>query len=67
MRVLHLTDDLFEKHSNGAGHPERPERLGAVAAGVRSAAGIEIVEATPDPVARAADGSRRATSSTSSS
>ena len=53
MRVLHLTDDLFEKHSNGAGHPERPERLGAVAAGVRSAAGVEILEAKPTPVDRA--------------
>ncbi len=52
MRVLHLTDDLFAQHSNGAGHPERPERLGAVAAGVRSAAGIEIVEGKPAPVDR---------------
>jgi acetoin utilization deacetylase AcuC-like enzyme len=52
MRVLHLTDDLFEKHSNGVGHPERPERLGAVAAGVRSATGIEVVEAKPTPVDR---------------
>ncbi|RZV47738.1 MAG: histone deacetylase [Acidimicrobiia bacterium] len=52
MRVLHLTDELFENHSNGVGHPERPERLGAVAAGVRSAAGVEILEAKPEPVAR---------------
>jgi acetoin utilization deacetylase AcuC-like enzyme len=53
MQVLHITDDLFAKHSNGPGHPERPERLGAVAAGVRSASGIEIVEAAPGPVDRA--------------
>jgi acetoin utilization deacetylase AcuC-like enzyme len=52
MRLLHLTDDLFERHSNGAGHPERPERLAAVAAGVGSAAGVEVIEAKPPPVDR---------------
>jgi len=52
MRLLHFTDDAFERHSNGPGHPERPERLGAVAAGVRDAAGVEIVESVPPPVDR---------------
>ena len=51
MRLLHFTHDLFEEHSNGHGHPERPERLGAVAAGVNSAAGIEVIPADPSPVA----------------
>ncbi|MCP4251429.1 MAG: histone deacetylase family protein, partial [bacterium] len=52
MRLLHITDDLFERHSNGAGHPERPERLGAVTAGVQSALGIEVIEAGSPPVDR---------------
>lgn len=52
MRLLHFTDDIFERHSNGAGHPERPERLGAVTSGVQAAAGIEIVEAEPPLVDR---------------
>ncbi len=52
MRLLHFTDDSFERHSNGSGHPERPERLGAVAAGVRAAAHVEIVEAKTRPVER---------------
>ena len=50
MRVLHFTHPLFEEHSNGMGHPERSERLGAVAAGVRSAAGVDVIEAEPTPV-----------------
>jgi acetoin utilization deacetylase AcuC-like enzyme len=50
MRVLHFTHPLFEEHSNGAGHPERSERLGAVAAGVRAAEGVDVVEAQPIPV-----------------
>ncbi|MBT8203636.1 MAG: histone deacetylase [Acidimicrobiia bacterium] len=50
MRVLHLTHPLFAEHSNGAGHPERPERLGAVEAGVRHASGVELIEAEPSPV-----------------
>jgi acetoin utilization deacetylase AcuC-like enzyme len=54
MRLLHFTDELFSRHSNGAGHPERPERLGAVIAGIEAAAGIEIVQATAQPVARQA-------------
>ena len=54
MRLLHFTDELFERHSNGAGHPERPERLGAAMAGLEAAADIEIIAAEPDPVARAA-------------
>jgi acetoin utilization deacetylase AcuC-like enzyme len=53
MRLLHLTDAIFERHSNGAGHPERPERLGAVAAGVGSARGIEVVKADSPSVERA--------------
>jgi acetoin utilization deacetylase AcuC-like enzyme len=54
MRLLHFTDELFARHSNGAGHPERPERLGAVAAGVEAAVGIEIVAAGSGPVDRRA-------------
>ncbi len=52
MRLLHFTDDLFARHSNGAGHPERPERLAAATAGIRMAAGVEIIDAEPPPVAR---------------
>ncbi|MGI9648332.1 MAG: histone deacetylase family protein [Acidimicrobiia bacterium] len=51
MRVLHFTHDLFGEHSNGSGHPERPQRLGAVAAGVDRATGIQVIPAEPDPVA----------------
>ena len=54
MKLLHFTDELFSKHSNGAGHPERPERLGAVTAGIEDAVGIEIVEAQAAPVDRQA-------------
>ena len=50
MRLLHFTHPLFEEHSNGMGHPERPERLGAVAAGVRSATGVEVIDTEPVPV-----------------
>jgi acetoin utilization deacetylase AcuC-like enzyme len=51
MRLLHFTHGLFEEHSNGSGHPERPQRLGAAAAGVDLAAGVEVIPAEPDPVA----------------
>jgi acetoin utilization deacetylase AcuC-like enzyme len=54
MRLLHFTDELFARHSNGAGHPERPERLGAVVAGIEAATGIEIVAASTGPVGRRA-------------
>ncbi|MDH3605451.1 MAG: histone deacetylase [Acidimicrobiia bacterium] len=54
MRLLHLTHEAFELHSNGPQHPERPERLGAAAAGVRAASGIDVLEAIP-PRAEAAD------------
>ncbi|MDH3538549.1 MAG: histone deacetylase [Acidimicrobiia bacterium] len=54
MRLLHFTDELFARHSNGPGHPERPERLGAVAAGIEAAAGIEVVAAQTGPVDRRA-------------
>ncbi len=54
MRLLHLTDAAFERHSNGAGHPERPERLSAGTAGVRSVDGVDLIEADSPPVARVA-------------
>lgn len=48
MQLLHLTHESFSLHANGPGHPERPERLAAVARGVR-AAGLDVIEATPGP------------------
>jgi acetoin utilization deacetylase AcuC-like enzyme len=45
-RVLLLTADAMDAHS-AHGHPERPERRGAVADGVRDAAGDALVEETP--------------------
>ena len=50
MRLLHFTHPLFADHSNGMSHPERPERLGAVASGVRSASGVDVVEVEPAPI-----------------
>jgi acetoin utilization deacetylase AcuC-like enzyme len=45
-RVLLLTADAMDAHA-AHGHPERPERRGAVADGVRDAAGDALVEETP--------------------
>ena len=49
MRLLHITHEVFELHSNGTQHPERPERLRAVVAGVQAASGIDVVEGIPPP------------------
>lgn len=48
MSVLLVTHEAFWHHDAGAGHPERPERLGAVRAGL-AAAGLEeaLVEVAP--------------------
>ncbi len=43
MSVWLLTDDAMDAHE-APGHPERPERRGAVASGVRDAAGDSLVE-----------------------
>jgi acetoin utilization deacetylase AcuC-like enzyme len=43
-----LTDALMDAHRTSA-HPERPERRGAVAAGVRDAAGDALLEAPFEP------------------
>ena len=47
-RVLLLTDEAMDAHA-AQGHPERPERRSAVAAGVRDAAGDALVEEAPVP------------------
>ena len=49
-RVLLVADERFLDHDVGAGHPERPQRLGAVLDGV-VAAGLEgdLVAAAPRP------------------
>jgi acetoin utilization deacetylase AcuC-like enzyme len=50
MAVLVVTHDVFARHDAGAGHPERPARLGAVLTGLREAGlagGIEWAEAPP--------------------
>ncbi len=44
MKLLHSTHPQFTLHTNGAGHPERPDRLTAVTAGVRAVPKIEVVE-----------------------
>jgi acetoin utilization deacetylase AcuC-like enzyme len=46
-RVLLLTSDAMDVHA-AHGHPERPERRGAVADGVRDAAGDALIEEAPD-------------------
>jgi acetoin utilization deacetylase AcuC-like enzyme len=43
-----LTDPAMDAHASH-GHPERPERRGAVAEGVREAAGLALVEPAFDP------------------
>ena len=47
MRLLHSTHEQFALHSNGGAHPERPARLEAVAAGVRSVPDVEVLEVVP--------------------
>ena len=49
--VLLLTDPVMDDH-HAHGHPERPERRDAVAAGVRDAAGDRLVEDGCEPAAR---------------
>ena len=47
-RVLLLTNAAMDRHA-AHGHPERPERREAVAAGVREAAGVRLVEVGARP------------------
>ncbi len=47
-RVLLLTDARTDAHAS-PGHPERPARREAAASGVRDAAGVGLVEETPEP------------------
>jgi acetoin utilization deacetylase AcuC-like enzyme len=47
-RVLLIADERFLDHAPGPGHPERPERLGAVLDGVADAdLGDDLVASTP--------------------
>lgn len=59
MDALLFTDNAFSLHLTGIGHPERPERLAALAAGVNaSAADVEVREprqATRDELERVHD------------
>src|SRR5262245_28052400 len=49
-RVLLIADERFLGHVPGHGHPERPERLGAVLDGVVEAdLGDDLVAAAPRP------------------
>lgn len=43
MRVLLITHAASLAHDNGWGHPERPERIGAITNGVRES-GLEVVD-----------------------
>ena len=52
MSVWLLTDAAMDAHA-APGHPERPERRDAAAAGVREAAGDELEEPAAEPVDRA--------------
>ncbi len=58
MAVLFTTHPQFLSHDTGRGHPERPERLAAVEAGITAAGLTEALvsfeprAATPDEVAR---------------
>ncbi len=49
MRVLLYAHDSSAGHHTGRGHPERPERIPAVIAGVRGS-GAEVTERTPREV-----------------
>ncbi len=51
--TLLLTDDRMLDHADVPGHPERPERLQAVVAGLRAADLDHVAWATPRPAARA--------------
>lgn len=44
MKLLHSTHPQFALHSNGPNHPERPSRLDAAMAGVRSDPAVEVIE-----------------------
>ena len=52
MSVWLLTDAAMDAHA-APGHPERPERRAAAAAGVRDAAGTGLVEPAVEPIDRA--------------
>lgn len=52
MSVWLLTDAAMDAHAT-PGHPERPDRRGAVAAGVRDAGGDLVVEPGVEPIDRA--------------
>jgi acetoin utilization deacetylase AcuC-like enzyme len=53
MDVLLFTDSAFALHETGAGHPERPARLGALIAGVQdSQESVDVRQ--PAPASRAA-------------
>ncbi|MEO7294538.1 MAG: histone deacetylase [Candidatus Limnocylindria bacterium] len=52
MSVWLLTDVAMDAHAS-AGHPERPDRRGAVADGVRDAAGDAVVEPVVERIDRA--------------
>jgi acetoin utilization deacetylase AcuC-like enzyme len=53
MDVLLFTDGAFALHETGRGHPERPERLGALVAGVQdSPANVDVRQ--PEPASRSA-------------
>ncbi len=50
MSVLFVTHPRYGDHKTGLGHPERPERLAAVAAGVaRSGLDSEVIPVEPRP------------------
>lgn len=49
VRLLHYSDPSFPLHRNAEVHPERPERLPAVHAGV-AASGLTVVEVVPPEV-----------------
>ncbi|MGQ0607878.1 MAG: histone deacetylase family protein [Chloroflexota bacterium] len=51
MSVWLLTDAAMDEHAT-AGHPERPDRRGAAADGVRDAAGHSLVEPAVEPIDR---------------
>lgn len=50
VRILLMTHDACLRHDAGWGHPERPERIGAVVAGIK-ASGLEIVFGDAPPAA----------------
>ena len=52
MTTIVLTSSVFLRHDMGVGHPERPQRLEAIAArlGAADLPGVEFVEPAPAPV-----------------